>query len=223
MSIGENSKRRKNGALQEAGAFLDRPLDRSILFLKAPRLGEVKTRLAREAGEEKALSIYCELVEALLGNLKGIGAGELRVTPDDGDVRRWTPEGWKVRGQGDGGLTERLTRAFAESFAEGAERVVVIGSDCPEVTPRDLQEAWEALERCDLVLGPAVDGGYWLVGLRRPAPEIFTDIPWSTGAVLEKTLDIARALGLKTHLLRTLNDVDTLADWELFQRKKLNV
>jgi rSAM/selenodomain-associated transferase 1 len=192
--------------------------NRLIIFLKAPRAGGVKTRLARDAGEEKALRIYCELVESLLENLKRIARGELWVTPDGSEVKDWLPAGWTVRAQGNGGLTERLARAFDAGFGEGAERVVVIGSDCPEVTVADIEEAWKALGNNDVVLGPAADGGYWLVGLRRRLPEIFTDIPWSTEEVLEKTLAIARSLGCKTHLLRTLNDVDTVADWERFQR-----
>jgi glycosyltransferase A (GT-A) superfamily protein (DUF2064 family) len=94
----------------------------------------------------------------------------------------------------------------------------VIGSDCPEVTAADIQTAWKDLKEYDVVLGPASDGGYWLVGMRRPVLEIFTEIPWSSDQVLEKTLESARRMGCTTHLLRTLNDVDTIADWDRFQR-----
>jgi uncharacterized protein len=195
---------------------------RLIVFLKAPRVGEVKTRLGLETGMENALGIYRQLLDSLLENLKSFRGVELRVTPNDGgeEIQGWVRPGWVVRKQGTGGLTERLVAAFAEAFASGAERVVVIGSDCPEVTIEDIETAWEALATNDLVLGPAVDGGYWLVGLRRALPEIFSGIAWSSDRVLEKTLQIARQSGLKTHLLRTLNDVDTFADWERFQHSR---
>jgi uncharacterized protein len=195
---------------------------RLIVFLKAPLPGTVKTRLAAEVGDEKACAIYCELVETLLANLAPVYDLELRISPNDGDISQWARAGWAVRGQGTGTLTNRLILAFAEAFAQGADRVVIIGSDCPEVAVADIEAAWTALKTHDVVLGPAADGGYWLVGLCRPLPEIFTGIPWSSSQVLEKTMAIARQLGCKTHLLRTLNDVDTFADWQRFQRLRLN-
>jgi uncharacterized protein len=194
--------------------------NRAIVFLKAPRAGEVKTRLGREVGMERACEIYQALVGILLKNLQSIPKLELRITPDHADISHWLQPGWTARGQGNGGLTERLQLAFQQGFAEGAQRIVVIGSDCPEVTAADIQNAWAALEEHEVVLGPANDGGYWLVGMRRPLLEIFTEIPWSSDQVLEKTLESARGLGYTTRLLRTLNDVDTIADWERFQRAK---
>src|SRR4051812_9575095 len=138
---------------------------RLILFLKAPRPGAVKTRLGREIGMEAARGVYCELVELLLGNLANVSEVELRVSPGDAEkeIAPWVRPSWRVTKQGAGDLTERLTLAFAEAFRDGASRVLIIGSDCPEVTESDIRSGWEALGQNDVVLGPATDGGYWLV------------------------------------------------------------
>jgi rSAM/selenodomain-associated transferase 1 len=122
----------------------------------------------------------------------------------------------------DGGTTrwrrfgERLDRAFTEAFGTGARRVVVIGSDCPEIASDDIEKAWAALREFDLVLGPATDGGYWLLGLRAPQPQLFRGIPWSSATVLNETLARARPTGLSVHLLRELSDIDTVEDWRTF-------
>src|SRR5207245_4583452 len=115
---------------------------------------------------------------------------QLRFTPDDAreEIERWQAAGWELQAQGEGDLGRRLRVAFDQAFLHGAGRVVIIGSDCPAVTVKDIRAAWDALERDDVVLGPARDGGYWLVGLRRAHPELFEAIEWSTGSVLDHTL-----------------------------------
>jgi len=194
-------------------------MQKLVIFLKAPRRGTVKTRLAAALGPEAALAAYRELVERILSQLRELPPVELRFTPDDAreEIQPRLAPGWSAASQGPGDLGTRLTRAFADAFAAGAGRVVVIGSDCPEVTAADIREAWTALGSHDLVLGPAHDGGYWLVGLRRPAPELFADISWSTASVFEETLARARSQGLGVRLLRTLRDVDTPEDWEHYR------
>lgn len=198
------------------------PDSKLVVFLKAPRAGVVKTRLAGAIGAEQACLAYRELVEGLVRNLKGLEDVELRFTPDDAEseIRQWREGNWRARPQGEGDLGGRLESAFASSFAEGAERVVVIGSDCPDVTRADIAAAWNALERHDLVLGPASDGGYWLIGLRCLHRELFEDIPWSRTTVLEETLGRARCAGLSVFLLRELSDVDTEEDWRRFQSRR---
>jgi len=128
----------------------------------------VKTRLAAGMGSTAALQAYERLVETLLAGLATLPEAELRFAPDDAanEVSRWLRDGWSSHGQGTGDLGERLCRAFLDAFASGARRVVVIGSDCPDVTPAEIEAAWAALERHDVALGPATDGGYWLIGLR---------------------------------------------------------
>ena len=191
-----------------------------IVFVRAPRAGAVKTRLAQKIGASAACDAYQKLVRAVLNRIDSIRAVQLRYSPDDAEseVRPWLRPSWTLSPQGSGDLGERLTRAFAESFAGGANRVVIIGSDCPWLTGGDVEEAWNDLETHDLVVGPARDGGYWLIGLREPKPELFSGISWSTATVLEQTLAQARAGGLRFHLLRELRDVDTLGDWYAFLR-----
>ena len=97
-------------------------------------------------------------------------------------------------------------------------RVVIIGSDCPEVTTGDIRAAWRELRTHDVVLGPATDGGYWLIGLRQTRPELFAGIAWSSETVLAETLRRAKSAGLHIQLLRILADVDTAEDWEAYRR-----
>ena len=195
-----------------------RPENRLIVFVKAPRPGAVKTRLAAEIGAEAACQAYERLVSIVLREIQPFRAVQLRFSPDDAeaDVRAWRQPTWTLAPQGGGDLGERLARAFSDAFESGAARVIVIGSDCPWIKAADIEQSWKSLERSDLVLGPARDGGYWLIGLKAPARELFSGIPWSTERVLERTMDRARAAGMRFQLLRELRDVDTLADWRQF-------
>lgn len=95
--------------------------------------------------------------------------------------------------------------------------MVIIGSDCPYVTLTDIESAWRALSHSDAVFGPAMDGGYWLVGLTKPIPQLFEHIGWSQPDTLDQTLQVARKLGLRTLLLNPLEDVDTLDEWRRFE------
>lgn len=198
--------------------------ERLIIFLKAPQSGRVKTRLAAELGPATALHTYQRLVKTLLGRLSTVERAELRFSPDDaaGEVSHWLREGWKLRGQGAGDLGERLCRAFRDAFESDARRVVIIGSDCPDVTHVDINAAWAALETHDVVLGPATDGGYWLIGLRAVHQALFDGIHWSTSTVLTETLAACERIGLKVHRLRELADVDTADDWRRFIREHKN-
>src|SRR5262245_16550630 len=141
---------------------------RVIVFVKAPRAGEVKTRLARTLGPEAACAAYRQLVEKLLTELSTLSGGELRFSPDDaeGEIQSWLHPGWQRRPQGKGDLGQRMGAAFSDAFAAGADRVVMVGSDCPEVTTADVRQAWSELKHYDVVVGPAMDGGYWLIGLK---------------------------------------------------------
>ena len=180
----------------------------------------MKTRLAAKIGASAACDAYQKLVRAVLNRIDSIRDVELRYSPDDAEseVHPWLRRSWTLSPQGSGDLGERLTRAFADLFANGAKRVVIIGSDCPWLSADDIGQACHDLETHDLVLGPAKDGGYWLVGLREPKPELFSGISWSTETVLEQTLEHARVRGLRFRLLRELRDVDTLGDWYAFLR-----
>lgn len=189
-----------------------------IVFLKAPRPGFVKTRLAKEVGAERACEIYQKVTNTVLKQLAEMSAAvqvQLRYTPDDAtdEIKRLCHDGWSMQAQGTGDLGERLRRAFSEAFTAGAESVVIIGSDCPDVREKDIHQACDELARHDVVLGRAVDGGYWLIALSRPQPELFTGISWGSAYVFNQTIERVRCAGLSVHLLRTLRDIDTVEDW----------
>jgi rSAM/selenodomain-associated transferase 1 len=193
-------------------------VEQLIVFLKSPRPGFVKTRLAAGLGVEAACKAYIRLAETMLEHIAPLQNVELRFTPDDSrpEIESWRRASWRASPQGPGNLGERLSRAIQESFAAGKQRVVVIGSDCPAVTAEDILSAWAALETHDVVLGPAHDGGYWLIGVRSPDAPVFEGISWSTRQVLEQTLSRCREARLAVASLRKLGDVDTIEDWRRF-------
>jgi uncharacterized protein len=192
-----------------------------IVFVKAPRPGSVKTRLAQSLGAQAACDAYRFLVDRALVQLTSLGNVELCFSPDDAldEIRPWLRTNWVAAAQGGGTLGERLIRAFRNAFADGCTSVVAIGSDCPEVTTLDLFEAWNSLETQDVVVGPASDGGYWLIGLNAPSDGIFEKIDWSTPRVFEQTMQWIRANGKSYHLLRELSDVDTEDDWKAYLKR----
>jgi rSAM/selenodomain-associated transferase 1 len=180
----------------------------------------VKTRLAQAIGVSAALAAYKLLVECVVNSIAQFQDIELRYTPDNdsSEIQRWLQPGWQSHPQGAGDLGIRLHRAFEEAFASGAERVAIIGSDCPYLGVDDIATAWARLADHDVVLGPAADGGYWLVALRQAHPQLFQDISWSTSKVLAETRFKATQSGLRVCLLRELIDVDTEKDWLEFVR-----
>jgi rSAM/selenodomain-associated transferase 1 len=171
----------------------------------------VKTRLATAIGDKAACDAYRQLTETILAKLTPMPHVELRFTPDDAEaeMKSWLRKDWAARPQGEGDLGQRMLRAFAE--ANGS--AIIIGSDCPCLELNDLEAAAEALQTHDAVLGPAVDGGYWLIGLNVPCPALFEGIEWSTDAVLKTTISKAELQGLLVCQLRELSDVDTVEDW----------
>jgi rSAM/selenodomain-associated transferase 1 len=195
--------------------------EKLIVFVKAPRPGQVKTRIAQAIGPQAACDAYIALVKVLVGNLRALSNVQMRFTPDDAlaEISRWLQPAWTSAPQGQGDLGQRLVRAFRDAFAAGAQRVIVIGSDSPDITQHDMEAAWSALESRDVVLGPAEDGGYWLIGLRSEHPTLFEDIPWSSSVVFEQTLARAKCAGLSTYLLRQLPDIDTAEDLHRFQTR----
>jgi rSAM/selenodomain-associated transferase 1 len=189
-----------------------------VIFLKAPRAGSVKTRLAAGIGAAAALAAYRRITQHLLANLNGLAGMEIRFSPDDAevDVQEWLGQGFEYHPQGKGDLGEKLHRTFDESFSQGFARILAIGSDCPFVTRSDIEVAWASLASHDVVIGPASDGGYWLIGLSGAQPGLFENIPWSTEKVLESTLQRIQAAGLSYARLRELCDIDTQSDWQRY-------
>lgn len=186
-----------------------------LIFIKNPVAGRVKTRLAAEVGDEEALRIYHALLAHTQRLTLATTARRLLFYSDQIDESDSWPSALyeKHLQQGDD-LGERMRRAFELAFDEGAEQVVIIGSDCPGLEPPLLEEAFYQLQRHDFVIGPATDGGYYLLGMRRYQPSVFDDINWSSAGVLDDTLDRIAVLKADHYLLPPLSDVDYLVDWE---------
>jgi uncharacterized protein len=193
---------------------------RLAVLARVPVPGLAKTRLIPEIGPEGAARVCGELVEHTLRRLRPLEVCgevrlEVRVDGSLDEARAWLGRGTRYRSQGDGDLGQRIARVFAHAFATGVEKVVVVGSDCPGISHRHVRETLAVLDSADLVLGPAEDGGYYLIGLRRTAagalPRLL-DVEWSTERVLRDTLAAASDEGLATSLLETLRDVDRPED-----------
>ncbi|HEX8454904.1 MAG TPA: TIGR04282 family arsenosugar biosynthesis glycosyltransferase [Longimicrobium sp.] len=187
----------------------------TLVFVRAPVAGRVKTRLAAALSAEGALLIYRRLAEHALREARALG-GEVRVhfTPADAcdEVRAWLGEGPCYLPQSTGDLGARMEAAFRAALEEGADRVVIIGSDLPELSAALLRRAFAELESHPAVIGPARDGGYYLLGLRTMIEGLFDGIPWSTDEVLARTLERLRAAGIEPAVLDTLSDVDEVDD-----------
>ena len=198
--------------------------DRLIIFVKRPEPGRVKTRLAASIGPEAACRVYVELLEGLFTRLAVLSGVELRVAPDDAVTTQteWLRTGWSLRPQGHGDLGERLKRGFQEAFAQGATRVLAIGSDCPYVESHHIADAFGRLAKNDVVIGPALDGGYWLIGMKHYRPEMFSGIDWSTARVRAQTELQAQNGDASVALLEPLEDIDDRASWERFKKRRSN-
>lgn len=200
------------------GNARSKPRRAVLVFVRAPVRGTVKTRLAAALGDEAALRVYRRLAEHTLREAAALAGDGVRLrvhhTPADaGDaVRAWLGGGPVYLPQAEGDLGTRMEDAFARAFAEGEERVVIVGSDLPALSEDLLRRAFRLLDACPAVLGPARDGGYYLLGLARPVAGIFAGIAWSTGEVLAATLARFRAAGIEPALLETLADVDEAED-----------
>jgi rSAM/selenodomain-associated transferase 1 len=177
----------------------------------------VKTRLAAQIGDAAALRVYRRLAEQALGAARAAPGGPriaVHFTPAGSAraVRGWLGEGVEYHPQGEGDLGARMRSAFQAAFARGSARVLAIGSDLPEISPALLGQAFAGLDAHELVLGPARDGGYYLLGMKRMHEAPFHDLPWSTPRLLELTLDRLREVGIEPVLLPPLGDVDVAAD-----------
>ena len=182
-----------------------------IVFAREPRIGRVKRRLAAGLGMVGAGFWYRRQLDALLRRLAGPQPWRrhLFITPGTARHAPIWPRGWAVRAQGTGDLGQRMHRALS---APPAGPVVLVGSDIPDIEIRHIQTAFRALDHADVVLGPAVDGGYWLIGLaRRRPPPAFGQVRWSTPHALADTIG-GFDRRTKIILLETLRDVDKVAD-----------
>jgi len=188
-----------------------------LIFVRAPVAGRVKTRLAAEIGADAALRVYRRLAQHAAAEARALGpvvAVRIHFTPADegNEVRAWLGGGAEYLPQAEGDLGERMQAAFEAAFAAGFRRVVIIGSDLPGLSRSVLQRAFEEMDTHDAVLGPARDGGYYLLGMLEMIGGIFDGVPWSTPRVLDATLARLRDAGASVAMLETLADVDEAAD-----------
>jgi rSAM/selenodomain-associated transferase 1 len=200
--------------------------DHLLIFAREPVLGRVKTRLAADIGPDVALATYRELLAITAAAVQAAQApatvwlaeapaGQALGSPAEVQLAEARPEWpglpWRVQPAA-GSLGERMAHAFVEAFAAGAGRVVIIGTDCPGLTADLLRQAFGQLATHDLVVGPATDGGYYLLGMNELHASLFTDKQWSTDTVLAATLADAEHLGLRVAHLLTLADIDSGSD-----------
>ncbi|MFW5846231.1 MAG: TIGR04282 family arsenosugar biosynthesis glycosyltransferase [Planctomycetota bacterium] len=186
---------------------------RILLFTRLPRPGRAKTRLIPTLGAAGAAALQRHMTEQLVARLRGHPG--LRICYSDGDatsMRRWLGPELDYQPQAEGDLGRRLHLAFADAFAEGATKAIAIGCDIPDLTMLQIEQAEARLQHHDAVLGPATDGGYYLLGLRRPRPDLFCDMPWGGPQVAAITRQRCRASGSSLALLEELRDVDEPAD-----------
>jgi rSAM/selenodomain-associated transferase 1 len=197
---------------------------RVIQFTRFPEPGHAKTRLIPVLGTKGAAELHRRLAELTLEQVKLLAQDDLvslevRYTGGSREeTRKWLGTSFPIRSQGDGNLGNRMARALHSAFQEGVERAILVGSDCPELSRIHMSQALELLARYDVVLGPAKDGGYYLIGLRRDAPKLFEDISWGTEKVLAQTLSRIETLGLSKALLGALDDLDRPEDLHLWEK-----
>jgi len=189
------------------------PVTAAVIFGREPVAGRVKTRLAAEIGNRAAARIYQILLDHTLEQVSRCTASQTVLSISDAASPGWRPGvDVPVEVQPPGDLGERLAATFARRFAEGFEAVVLVGSDCAGLTANHVAAGFEELDRYPAVLGPAHDGGYWLVGQRRPGADIFSGIPWSSPDTLEATRRRIKDKEMRWAELGVLRDIDTMSD-----------
>jgi hypothetical protein len=204
-----------------------------IVFTRYPEIGKVKTRLIPALGAEKATNLHCQMSEYTLTQvrkLRSLVPISVEVHFDGGngqqEMQQWLGSDLIYKPQSSGDLGSRIVHSLCGAFQDGCAHVVVIGTDCPGLNPELMKQAFHCLLSCDLVIGPAIDGGYYLIGLREFIPELFYGISWGTAEVLKQTIEIAKRLELSVVYLPSLADVDRLEDlsvWEEIQQAPENI
>lgn len=184
-----------------------------LVFQKNADRGKVKTRLAQTVGPDEALRIYELLTAHTHQIIAQVPAQKWLFYSDRYEATFEEHHDYQIRVQRGDDLGQRMCNAFADVFTADATQALIIGTDCPGLNAEILREAYSALELYDVVAGPAADGGYYLLGMKRLYATLFAGKNWSTATVLADTLNDAQRLGLTTHQLPVLSDIDTEADW----------
>jgi len=203
-----------------------------LLFTRYPEPGHAKTRLIPRLGPHGAANLQRQLTQHVLSQVTTFqrqyavsteiyfAGGSLAQMAD------WLGEEWQYRPQHGQDLGARLMMSLQQTYARDRAGMVIIGCDCPGLGVQQLTHAFQQLKSHEIVLGPALDGGYYLIGLQHPVPELFQNIAWGTDRVLQQTLKIASSLKLSVSCLEWLNDVDRPEDlwvWEQIQAKNAQI
>ena len=189
--------------------------DLLIIFVKNAAKGQVKTRLAATVGEDKALAIYHELLIHSLKITRSLPVDKAVYYSEFVEERDiWPGSVYQKRVQRGQDLGKKMYFAIEENLQQGYDRVCLIGTDIYDLTSDIMLQAFQVLEQNDITLGPARDGGYYLIGMKKPYGEIFNLKAWSTPDVRKETVEKIRTLGLSYGLLPMLNDIDEEADLE---------
>jgi uncharacterized protein len=192
-----------------------------LIFTKNPEAGKVKTRLAATMGNDAALAIYHQLL------LHTVSVTEYLLVEkfvfysnfiEQEDV--WNSKRYHKEVQQGADLGERMKNAFTSAFRKGYDKIVIIGTDCPDLNAGIIMNAFVYLQSHDVVIGPAEDGGYYLLGMKRLYSDLFENLQWSTKAVFNDTLKICDELELTYQLLPVLNDIDEEKDLQAFKLRR---
>lgn len=196
--------------------------EKLIIFTRYPEPGKTKTRLIPALGTQGAANLHRHLIQNTLNQVQNLTKNrpvtvEVKYAGGSQELmQNLLPPEINCSPQSQGDLGEKMNNALAENFAQTIQRIIIIGTDCPELDTHRLAQAFNRLYHNDLVLGPALDGGYYLIGMQRPIPELFVKIDWGTELVLQQTLTIAQHLNLSYSLLDPLADIDRPEDLTLF-------
>ena len=186
-----------------------------IIFVKNPKPGKVKTRLAASVGDEKALEIYLRLLEITRNEALRTNCVRNVFYSDEIESDSWDDDHFNKFVQQGNDLGDRMKNAFEQVFALGAEKAVIIGSDCPQISAEILETSFIELDKNDVCIGPAKDGGYYLLGMKKLHPFLFEEKEWSTDSVFDDTLAQLSEHHLSSSELVQLSDLDTADDLHL--------
>ena len=188
-----------------------------IMFARFPEQGQVKSRLAKDLGAEAATNLYRCFVEDLLERFSKKDYRLLIAfypAEKEREMREMLGDEFSYSPQTDGDLGERMKLSFLRCFSEGTRSVVLIGSDIPDLPARIVDEAFRALDKYGAVIGPAADGGYYLIGFKEDTfcGDVFAGLPWGAETVFQETMDILRTAGTRVHVLPVWRDIDKYED-----------
>ncbi len=192
-----------------------------IVFAREPRLGKVKTRLARRLTTGTVLDLYKAFIKDVLATVLRVRCDKRFIyytgcrSSGVSFLKKFSPL-FVLRRQYGKDLGERMHQAFVHSYKNGFDKTLILGTDCLSLTQKDIRLAFEKLNDFSCVLGPSQDGGYYLIALRVPQKKFFTSIPWGTEEVLQRTLYQAERLTMKTFLLPKKEDIDTIVSLKNF-------